>query len=76
MLETLMLLAVTLSSPRLNVEVQEQECIIKEIRYSYIHSYIHTVGNCDFLYEKCVEDKCNVEPIEQQDLNFGKKNVG
>jgi hypothetical protein len=76
MIETLMLLAITLSSPRLDVQVQEQECIIKQIRYEYIHTYIHAVGNCNFIYEKCARDKCDVEKIEEQDLNFGKKNVG
>jgi hypothetical protein len=76
MLEHLMLLAVTLSSPRLDVEVQNKECVIREIRYNYIHSYIHAVGNCDFIYEKCIEDKCDVEKLEYEDLNFGKKNVG
>ena len=70
------LMLAALSLPRLNVEVLEQECVIREIRYSYIHSYVHFIGTCDFIYEKCVEDKCRVEPIEEEDLNFGKKFVG
>ena len=71
----LMLIA-TLSLPNLNVEVNGKECVIKRIEFSYIHSYIHAVGNCDFIYEKCLEDKCDVEPIKDEDLNFGKKFVG
>ena len=66
----------TLSMPRLDVEVMQQDCVIKVIRYSYIHSYIHAVGNCDFIYEKCIEDACDVEPIKEDDLNFGKDFVG
>ena len=70
------LMLAALSLPNLNVEILEQNCIIKVIKFNYINSYIHAVGNCDFIYEKCVEDKCRVEPIEEEDLNFGKKFVG
>ena len=65
-----------LGMPRMDVEVNGKNCVIREIRYSYIHSYIHAVGNCDFIYDKCIEDNCDVEKIKEEDLNFGKKEVG
>ena len=70
------LMLAALSLPNLNVEVNGQDCIIKRIEFSYIHSYVHMIGNCDFIYEKCIEDECDVEPIKDEDLNFGKEFVG
>ena len=70
------LMLAALSLPNLNVEVNGKECVIKQIRFGYIHSYVHMVGNCDYIYEKCIEDECDVEPIKDEDLNFGKEFVG
>lgn len=75
MLTTSLILAV-LSSPRLNVEVDNKECVIKVIEYSYIHSYVHMIGNCSYIYEKCIQDNCTIKDIKEEDLNFGKKTIG
>ena len=70
------LMLAALSLPNLDVQVNNQECVIKVIRYNYIHSYVHAIGNCNYLYEKCVEDACDIKKLEDKDLNFGKKEVG
>ena len=70
------LMLAALSMPRMDVEVNGRECVIRVIKYSYIHSYIHAVGTCDFLYDKCIEDNCDLQEIKEEDLNFGSKEVG
>ena len=70
------LMLATLSLPNIDVTVNQKNCVVKVIRYNYIHSYIHAVGNCDFIYKKCVEDNCNIEKVPDKDLNFGKKPTG
>lgn len=75
MIEYLML--ATLSMPNINVEDLERECYIKAIVYDGKHSYVHTVGACSAIYNKCIEDACNIEKVpEEKDLNFGRKHVG
>jgi hypothetical protein len=72
----LMLLASTLSSPRLDVEIGGKDCYIKTIVYDGWNSYVHMIGNCDYIYKKCIEDNCDVDEIPQKELNFGKKDIG
>jgi hypothetical protein len=76
MIESLMLFAIALSSPRLDVEVQGKDCVIKTIVFDGVNSYVHAMGNCDIIYDKCLEDNCDVQDYDFPDLNFGKKNVG
>lgn len=71
----LIILAILLSSPNIlasmNVEVDSKECIVKVIRYAGIHSYVHFIGKCEDVYTMCTRDSCDVDKIEQKDLNFG-----
>ena len=71
------LMLAALSSPRMDIEVLEKNCYIKEIIYDGIHTYVHAIGNCDVIYELCLRDSCGVEKVPQKELNFGKKdNIG
>ena len=76
MFEYLMLLATALGSPKIDVEVLNQNCYIKEIRTDGLYSEVHMMGNCDVIYELCKRDRCEVDHIKQKELNFGKKNIG
>ena len=71
------LMLATLSMPKLDVEVQGKDCYIKTIVYQGINSYVHMIGNCDYIYKKCIEDNCEVDRVPHKDLNFGsKENIG
>ena len=70
------LILAILSLPRMDVEVGNKDCQIKTIIYTDQHSYIHAIGNCDMIYDKCIEDNCDVQHKDYPDLNFGKKTVG
>ena len=62
---------------RPSVEVDGKDCLIKSIVYDDINNYVHTIGNCDTLYEMCTEDYCKVKKMKKKDLNFGMSdNVG
>ena len=61
---------------RLDVTVNNKDCIIKEVRFQGIHSYIHTIGNCDMIYDKCLEDNCNVQGVPLNEHNFGQDAIG
>ena len=76
-----LILSLVLSSQavadRAGVEVDGKDCVFKLIQYNEVDNLVWAVGNCDILYEKCVEDFCKVEKIPKKDLNFGTAdNVG
>ena len=66
-----------LSMPRLDVEVNGQNCYIKTIVYDGLNSYVHMIGNCDKIYEQCINDNCEVQKVPIKELNFGSRdNIG
>lgn len=71
------LIFATVDLPRINAEIDGDECRIVLIKYSGIGNYIYSEGNCQIIYDMCTEDHCTVKELEKKDLNFGKQdNIG
>ncbi len=52
---------------KINVEVDDKDCVVEEIHYSGIYSFIIAKGNCTVIYEICQESFCEVKEMEKED---------
>jgi competence protein ComGF len=52
---------------KINVEVDGKDCVVEEIHYSEIYSYIIAKGNCTVIYNICKESFCEVKEIIKKD---------
>ena len=71
-----LVLSGSVHADRLNVQVDDKDCVIKVIQYNEIDNIFWAIGNCQEFYNKCEEDYCKVERLPQKDLTFRKENVG
>ena len=70
-MKILIVLAILLSSPniqaRIDAKVNDKDCVIKEIKYHGIYSFVAMQGNCKVIYDMCTRDFCDVEKLETED---------
>ena len=65
------LMLAALSMPRINVEVDGNECMIKHILYDDVSTYVRLIGNCEEVYKRCNPRNCIIEKAPSKELNFG-----
>ena len=57
------------SKAKINVEVDGKDCVIEEIHYSGIYSFVVAKGNCTVIYDMCTKSFCKVQKMgSRQDL--------
>lgn len=52
---------------KINVEVDGKDCVIEEIHYSGMYSFIVAKGNCTVIYDICKESYCDVQEMKKED---------